>query len=87
MICNIISFICHRYRKQRAKLIIYELSLADAGVYTVEAVNADMQTSESITLVVTGESVGHRESSFIAGVKMSAYADAVCFSFHSVIFI
>ncbi|KAI0238310.1 Muscle M-line assembly protein unc-89 [Lamellibrachia satsuma] len=42
-----------RYRAERAKLKIYDVSLADAGVYELEAVNADMQSSESIMLAVT----------------------------------
>ena len=38
------------------KLRIYEVNVADAGVYVLEAANADMTTSESVTLAVTGKS-------------------------------
>ena len=44
------------------KLRIYEVSVADAGVYVLEAANADMTTSESVTLAVTGKSKPHRLS-------------------------
>ena len=64
LLCGLVTFrlpsidglFFSRFRDDRMKLRIYEVSVADAGVYVLEAANADMMTSESVTLAVTGKS-------------------------------
>ena len=66
------------------KLRIYEVSVADAGVYVLEAANADMTTSESVTLAVTGKSQPHRCQHYHFRTGNQAFSSAITVSPFSV---